>query len=261
MSKKSRRGLICTTVLLTMVAAGCKKKVVTPVTPPAPVAQNNNPTPAPGKPAVLDFAVEPSTVERGQSALLRWSVSNATEVTIDNGIGTVQSNGSRKIIPSESTTYKLTARGPMGDVSATATVNVTSAAPPPPPAVTTGTGTLESRLASQVQDAYFDYDSSSIREDARTALTKDADALKGIFTDFPSATIVIEGHGDERGSAEYNLGLGDRRASAAKEFLTLLGVPPDKLKTISYGKERPQCTEATESCYQLNRRAHLTTGQ
>ncbi len=260
MLKKSRRGLICTTVLLTMFAAGCKKKVVTPVTPPAPVAQNN-PTPAPGKPTVLDFAVEPTTVERGQSALLRWSVSNATEVTIDNGVGTVQSNGSRKIIPSESTTYKLTARGSMGEVTATATVNVTGAAPPPPPAAATGTGTLESRLGSQVQDAYFDYDSSSIREDARTALTKDADALKGIFNDFPNATIVIEGHGDERGSAEYNLGLGDRRASAAKEFLTLLGVPADKLKTISYGKERPQCTEATESCYQLNRRAHVTTGQ
>ncbi|MDQ6665945.1 MAG: OmpA family protein [Acidobacteriota bacterium] len=233
---------------------------MTPVTPPAPVAQNN-PTPAPGKPTVLDFAVEPTTVERGQSALLRWSVSNATEVTIDNGVGTVQSNGSRKIIPSESTTYKLTARGSMGEVTATATVNVTGAAPPPPPAAATGTGTLESRLGSQVQDAYFDYDSSSIREDARTALTKDADALKGIFNDFPNATIVIEGHGDERGSAEYNLGLGDRRASAAKEFLTLLGVPADKLKTISYGKERPQCTEATESCYQLNRRAHVTTGQ
>ena len=91
--------------------------------------------------------------------------------------------------------------------------------------------------------------------------TKDADALKAIFTDFPDATITIEGHCDERGSAEYNLALGDRRATAAKDFLTQLGVPADKLKTISYGKERPQCTDHDESCWQKNRRAHFSTGQ
>lgn len=256
-----RRGIICATALLAMFASGCKKKAVTPVTPPPPAAAKNDTTPAPGKPTILEFAVEPSTVERGQSALLRWSVSNAVEVTIDNGIGTVQSNASRKIIPSESTTYRLKARGTAGDVEATTTVNVTGGAPPPAKPPTTGTGTLEQRLAREVQDAFFDYDSSNIREDARAALTKDAEALKSIFNDFPNASIVIEGHGDDRGSAEYNLGLGDRRASAAKEFLVLLGVPADKLKTISYGKERPQCTEADESCYQRNRRAHLTTGQ
>ncbi len=67
---------------------------------------------------------------------------------------------------------------------------------------------------------------------------------------FPSLTIVVEGHCDDRGSAEYNLGLGDRRASAAKEFLIQLGVPADRLQTISYGKERPQCTDQNESCWQ-----------
>ena len=94
-------------------------------------------------------------------------------------------------------------------------------------------------LSGSVVDAYFDYDKSDIREDARAALTKDADALKAIFASFPDATITIEGHCDERGSAEYNLALGDRRATAAKDFLVQLGVPGDKLKTISYGKERP----------------------
>jgi peptidoglycan-associated lipoprotein len=108
-----------------------------------------------------------------------------------------------------------------------------------------------------VADAFFDYDSSDIRDDARTALTRDASALKSIMQAYPSDTIVIEGHCDERGSAEYNLGLGDRRATAAKEFLTTLGVSGDKLKTISYGKERQQCNEQNESCYQRNRRAHF----
>ena len=98
-----------------------------------------------------------------------------------------------------------------------------------------------------MQDAYFDYDKSDIREEARAVLTKDADAIKAILADFPNAAIGVEGHCDERGSAEYNLGLGDRRATAAKDFLVQLGVPADKLKTISYGKERPACTESNES--------------
>jgi len=72
---------------------------------------------------------------------------------------------------------------------------------------------------------------------------------------------VVEGHCDERGSAEYNLGLGDRRAQSAKDFLVQLGVPADKLRTISYGKERPVCTEANESCWQRNRRAHFASAQ
>jgi peptidoglycan-associated lipoprotein len=112
-----------------------------------------------------------------------------------------------------------------------------------------------------VQDAFFDYDKTDIRSDARDVLTRNASALKAILSEFPNASIVIEGHCDERGSAEYNLGLGDRRASAAKEFLQQLGVPADRLKTVSYGKERPQCTDASETCYQKNRRAHFAPGQ
>ena len=76
-----------------------------------------------------------------------------------------------------------------------------------------------------------------------------------------SFVVTIEGHADERGSAEYNLGLGDRRAASVKEALVQLGLPGDKLKTISYGKERPLCTDATEDCYTRNRRAHFSTGQ
>jgi peptidoglycan-associated lipoprotein len=139
-------------------------------------------------------------------------------------------------------------------------VNVTEPAPPPPPPAPAKT-TFEQMLSGTVVDAYFDYDKNDIREDARAALTKDADALKAIFASFPDASVTIEGHCDERGSAEYNLALGDRRAASAKEFLVQLGVPGDKLKTISYGKERPQCTDHDESCYQKNRRAHFATGQ
>ena len=116
-------------------------------------------------------------------------------------------------------------------------------------------------LQSQGQDAYFDYDSHDIRPDARTALTADADLLRRIFAQEPNFTVIVEGHCDERGSAEYNLALGDRRASTAKDFLVQLGVPTDKIRTISYGKDRPVCTDANETCYQRNRRGHLAPGQ
>jgi peptidoglycan-associated lipoprotein len=141
---------------------------------------------------------------------------------------------------------------------------VTSPAPPPPPtdnSRVTARGTLPQRIESDLQDVLFGYDSNDIRDEARNALTSDAEALKRIFADFPGATVNVEGHCDERGSAEYNLGLGDRRATSARDFLVQLGVPADRLKTISYGKERPTCTESDESCWQRNRRAHFSVGQ
>ena len=85
--------------------------------------------------------------------------------------------------------------------------------------------------------------------------------LKTILRDFPNDAITVEGHCDERGSAEYNLGLGDRRSTSAKDFLVQLGVPADRLRTVSYGKERPQCTDGNEGCWQRNRRAHFSAGQ
>jgi peptidoglycan-associated lipoprotein len=112
-----------------------------------------------------------------------------------------------------------------------------------------------------VQDIHFDYDKSDIRPQDQPILQADGDALKTIFQMDPNFVVTIEGHCDERGSAEYNLGLGDRRASATKDALVALGVPGDKLKTISYGKERPLCTDATEECYARNRRAHFSAGQ
>ena len=245
-------------MMLALFAAGCKKKAPPPPPPPPPPVEK--PAPPPPAPTIGEFVAEPSSIERGQSSTLRWSVTDATNISIDNGIGTVQATGSRRVFPSDSTTYTLTATGAGGTKTATATVNVT-APPPPPPPPPAPKPDLEQMLSSSVSDAFFDYDKSDIREDARAALTKDADALKAIFNDFPNATISIEGHCDERGSAEYNLALGDRRATAAKDFLTQLGVPADKLKTISYGKERPQCTDHNEECWQKNRRAHFSTGQ
>ncbi len=259
MLDKRRISALGVCVMLAMFAAGCKKKAPPPPPPPPPQVEKQAPPP-PAAPTITEFVAEPSSIERGQSSTLRWSVSDATNISIDNGIGTVQATANRRVFPSDSTTYTLTATGPGGTKTASATVNV-AAPPPPPPAPAAPKANLEQMLSSNVADAYFDYDKSDIREDARAVLTRDADALKAIFNDFPNASITIEGHCDERGSAEYNLALGDRRSTAAKDFLVQLGVPPDKLKTISYGKERPQCTDHDESCWQKNRRAHFSTGQ
>ena len=255
-----------TLVALALFAAGCGKHAPLPPPPSAPAANGGSDSgalpPAPGFPTAT-LTAEPPRIEVGQSANLVWTTTNANDVSISNGIGTVASNGRQSVSPTETTTYTLTAIGPNGRTTANATVTISSA-PPPPGAITrspSSMGTLESRVQSDLKDAFFDYDAVSIREDGRVALLADADALKRIFNDFPNAIINVEGHCDERGSAEYNLGLGDRRASSARDLLVQLGVPAAKLRTISYGKERPQCTEADEACYQKNRRAHLSAGQ
>jgi peptidoglycan-associated lipoprotein len=112
-------------------------------------------------------------------------------------------------------------------------------------------------LNGQLKDAFFDYDRSAMRPDAISALRQDAALLLPILAEFPQLKVTVEGHCDERGSAEYNLGLGNHRAGSAVEVLHELGVPSAHMEIISYGTERPQCTELTESCWRLNRRAHL----
>lgn len=102
-----------------------------------------------------------------------------------------------------------------------------------------------------LKDAYFDYDKADLRDDARASLAGNADWLKK----YPSIQVLIEGHCDERGTAAYNLALGDRRANTARDYLASLGVDATRLKTVSYGKERPICSDSSEACWQRNRRA------
>jgi peptidoglycan-associated lipoprotein len=253
---KRRALLILFSVFLLILAAGCKKKAPPPPPPPAPA-----PAPPPAnKPVINYFTAEPTTISSGQPSSLRWSVTDATNVQIDNGIGQVSPNGRRAVYPTSTTTYHMTATGPGGSTDAEATVTV-SAPPPPPPAPTAPAQTPAQMLASQVQDIHFDYDKSEINPDQQSILQADAAALRTIFSMDPNFVVTIEGHCDERGSAEYNIGLGDRRSAATRDALVNMGISADKLKTISYGKERPLCTDATEDCYARNRRAHFSAGQ
>jgi peptidoglycan-associated lipoprotein len=112
-------------------------------------------------------------------------------------------------------------------------------------------------LIGRIQDAYFDYDAHTLRSDAITTLASDSKELAEILRQYPGYKLKIEGYCDERGSAEYNIALGDERAKAAKDYLVNAGVASGQLDTVSFGKENPVCTDHAESCWQKNRRVHI----
>jgi peptidoglycan-associated lipoprotein len=116
-------------------------------------------------------------------------------------------------------------------------------------------------LLNRIQDAYFDYNKHTLRPDAEAALKTDAQTLADIIKQYPDFKLTVQGYADERGSDEYNLALGDARAKQTKEYLSTLGLPSNQLATISYGKEKPVCTEHDEDCWQKNRRTHITQAQ
>jgi peptidoglycan-associated lipoprotein len=222
-----------------MFLSACKKKPAPPPPPPPP------PPPAP----TASLTASPNSVDKGQSTTLTWQTTNATDVSID-GIGAVQPSGSQQVTPADSTTYHLVAKGAGGTQEATARVTVNAPPPPPPPQAS---ATEEQLFSQNVKDIYFNYDAADIRGDQQTSLQGDIEFLK----QHPNVRFSIEGHCDERGSTEYNLALGDNRAAAVKTALTQAGISADRIRTISYGKERPFCTESNESCWQQNRRGHF----
>ena len=108
-------------------------------------------------------------------------------------------------------------------------------------------------FAQSIKDISFDYDKSDIAPSQQASIQADIAFLQ----QHPNISFTVEGHCDERGSTEYNLSLGDGRASAVKNALTAGGIAADRIKTVSYGKEKPFCTESNESCWQQNRRGHF----
>jgi peptidoglycan-associated lipoprotein len=132
----------------------------------------------------------------------------------------------------------------------------------PPPAVVVkppirDAAAVVEQANAALLDAYFPYDRAEVTADALSALRQDAAILLPLLREFPQLEIVVEGHCDERGSAAYNLGLGARRAERGAAILETFGLPPARMRSISYGNERPQCETPVESCWRLNRRAHL----
>jgi len=232
--------LLLFTIPLVALLSACPSK--------PPVAQTPAPPPPPAPTASIEAT--PATVQQGQPVTITWKTENATDVAIAQ-VGAVQPVGSQSLTPTESTTYHITAKGPGGTQEADARVTVVSAAaeqPATPPDATSSNDSAN-RL-----DVFFDLDDFQIRPDQVPTIQTDAQFLK----EHPEMRIVVEGHCDELGSTEYNLALGDKRATQVKAALEKAGIPTSRMRTVSYGKELPVCTDQTESCWRMNRRAHIT---
>jgi peptidoglycan-associated lipoprotein len=186
---------------------------------------------------------------------LTWEARNAATVRIEPELGEVNAtSGTRQVSPASSVTYQATATGPGGTASDVARITVNIPAPPPattPPPAPAPTLTIDELFTRNVLPILFDYDQSEIRADQISRLQDGA----GWLRQNPNVRFTIEGHADERGSQEYNLALGDRRANAVRQYLVAQGIPANRINVVSYGEERPDCRDTTEDCYQRNRRA------
>jgi peptidoglycan-associated lipoprotein len=208
--------------------------------------------PEPPAPAIT-LTVSPSTIESGAATMLTWEARNATTVTIEPAIGSVGTTGSREVQPTSSVTYTATAIGPGG--RATDSVRVTvNVRPTPAPAAPDAGPSVDEMFRRNMQNVLFDFDRAEIRTDQVSNLRAGATWLNAN----PTIRFTIEGHADERGTQEYNVGLGQLRATAVRQFLITEGVSSDRIETISYGEERPSCSLQTETCWQANRRASFS---
>jgi peptidoglycan-associated lipoprotein len=242
------RILTCLVLLVALVGfAGCSKKPKTfdtnttaPATSPAPIVQ---------------LTATPTSITAGDQVVLSWRTTDATSVSID-GIGSVPSSGVKTVTPTESTSYHLVARGDGGSADATARVTVTTAptAVAVPNDMSSKDLTAEEQFKANVQDIFFDYDSYDVRSTDQSSLSKSA----AFLAQNPNIKVLIGGYCDERGSNEYNLTLGQSRANSVKQALVQAGIAENRLRVVSYGKEKPFCSESTEECWQQNRRAGFT---
>ncbi|MGI4852546.1 MAG: OmpA family protein [Janthinobacterium lividum] len=240
------RTLLTLAAATTMLLAGCHKKTsaAPPYTAPA-IAAAAAPT--------ATLTASPEAIDVGQSVTLTWRTSGASSVSID-GIGPVNLSGTQNVTPSNSTNFHLTATGDGG--SSEANVRVTVRVPVAPTSGSSsnlGDTGSESAFHAAVKDVFFDYDSADLRPDAQSNASQAATYLNA----HTGIKVLIGGYCDERGSAEYNLALGETRANAARTALVNAGVPASRVRVISYGKEKQFCTEQAESCYQQNRRAQF----
>jgi peptidoglycan-associated lipoprotein len=233
--------MLVTLAVALIAVSGCSKKKPSTL----PSADETAPTENGGAPTA-QLTATPNVISAGDQVQLRWATTNATSISID-GLGDVPSVGVKTVTPSESTTYHLVAHGGGLTADASASVTVNS---PPAISVPSSNMSAEEEFNARVQPIFFDYDTYDIRGDAQAVLAKNADYLNA----HPEIKVVIGGYCDERGSDEYNLVLGQNRAEAAKTALVTAGIAADRIRVISYGKEKPFCSDSTEECWQLNRR-------
>jgi peptidoglycan-associated lipoprotein len=245
-TKLHRAIVLAATVIAIGSITGCHKKS-------SGVNPNSlGPAPATTEAPTATISADPLAIDVGQSVVLNWRTQNANTVTID-GIGQVNANGTQTVSPSTSTNFHLTAKGDGGVAEANVRVTVRVPEAPTVPSNEADMGS-EEIFHQNVKDVFFDYDSYELRPDAQSSVAQAASYL----TAHPAIRVVIGGYCDDRGSAEYNLALGENRANSARTALVNAGVAASRLRVISYGKEKQFCTEETESCWQQNRRGQFS---
>lgn len=257
---KARAGWLHVILLLVLITLmfGCRKKAAQ-VSAPSPGGGRSTAegaaVPAPTREPTVQISAEPSTLRSGESFTLSWSSTDAEHLTIDNGVGSVPASGSLKLAATQSTTYTATASNRLGSTSASTRVTVTEGETTPVTPPSDEIRNIEDIMRrGLIKDVFFDYDQYDLRQDMQGTLKQDAEYLRR----FPNVSFILEGHCDERGTAEYNLALGDRRAQSVKSYLTSLGISASRLETISYGEERPFALGHDESSWAQNRRVHFT---
>ncbi|MFB3901932.1 MAG: OmpA family protein [Acidobacteriota bacterium] len=243
-------------LIAVLLFSGCGKKTgpVRPPTAPGPAPTAPPSTPTTSLPPQLEARVEPQSIPPGESATLVWEARNADLVVIDQGIGEVDKSGRLKVFPTRTSSYRIVAVGPGGNTEKTVTLDVGKQ-----PYSVAEDGLAGKSLAEQfvyfVKPVFFAYDSSELKDEAK--LTLDGNIRWLVKPQNRSVGVILEGHTDERGTAEYNLALGDKRAQVVRAYMISHGVDPSRLITISLGEERPFDLRATEDAYALNRRVHF----
>jgi peptidoglycan-associated lipoprotein len=231
---------------------------------PPPAAPPAAPPPAPTVAAPgttlaapeLQVRLEPDRIQKGESALLVWDSVNTDYVAIDQEIGNVDASGRIRIFPEVTTTYRVTAVGPGGQTTRSATIEISDA-------LTTedfestdlDAMPLEEQFGIYMKPIFFQFDSAELSDEAR--LTLDGNLRWLAHPGNSRVRFVIEGHSDERGTEEYNLALGDKRAQVVKLYLVSRGVNSDRILTVSFGEEQPFDTRQNEEAWASNRRAHF----
>lgn len=237
--------LFSATVAL-LTASGCHKKSNT-LPPPASLPPETT-----GAAPTATISADPQAIDQGQSVVLTWRTSGATAVSID-GIGNVAATGTQTVSPASSTNFHLVAKGDGGTTEANVRVTVRV------PTVPETSGSADNEMGTDaafhaaVKDLFFDYDSYDIRSADAASVTAAASYLNA----HPAIKVLLAGYCDDRGSAEYNITLGENRANAAKQALVAAGVNAARVRVVSYGKERQFCSEENETCWQQNRRAQF----
>ncbi len=241
--------------------AACTRGTPRPLPPPT-LSTGNDPTPktvqvneAAYSAPQIEALIEPALVGEGESAILRWTASEADRVEIDHNIGPMLASGRIKLFPEESTTYRLVAYGPGGTAEKEVVVTVQEEGAPALSHDDASLTTLQERFDHFIKPVFFAFDSAQLSRQARIGLEGNLQWFRR--PENSHLRILIQGHCDQRGSEEYNLALGDSRAQKVRLYLIERGLDPRRVAAITLGEERPFSLGNEESHHALNRRAHF----